>query len=101
MTDYTATLTAEAWQLYTTSMDCDAAAEAINDALTSEVQAAKARLEIEPALSKKKIAEQVRDAVYAVMNFFTDHGARDTEPEVVLVAELERIFGLRPYSLER
>ena len=35
------------------------------------------------------------------MSKYADDGARDTEPECVLVAELERAFNLNQYSLER
>jgi hypothetical protein len=39
--------------------------------------------------------------MYEVMERVSKFGACDTEPSCVLVAELERAFGLDRYSLER
>ena len=48
-----------------------------------------------------KIAEGIRDEMYKYMNNYDSYGARDTEPGVVLVTELEKVFKLNEYELER
>ena len=48
-----------------------------------------------------KLAAKIRDTMQKLMGRFADKGACDTEPQCVLVAELERAFGLERYSLER
>ncbi len=98
---YLCTLTADGWQLYTCSKNCTAAVEAINSALTTEVRAALELLKAEPCLSEARLARQIRDRVYLVMDRYVDLGARDSEPEGALVAEIERALGLDCYALDR
>jgi hypothetical protein len=69
--------------------------------LTKLVNAAKAKLAVNPDLSERKLAVGVRDAMHKLMDKYADDGAQDTEPQCVLVAELECAFGLDQYSLDR
>lgn len=104
--DYTCTLDANGWQLY--SYDgyehqrrAKRRAASLSKRLTKLVAKAKAKLIANPLLSERKLGEQVRDEMYKLMSKYADDGARDTEPECVLVEELERAFGLDRWTLER
>ena len=107
--NYVCRLDADGWQLYTFDAeeieagkpDSEASAREISAALTLAVREAKARLKADPCLSEKKLARKIRDEIYKVMDKHSKAGARDTEPEGVLVSELETAFGLEDYSLER
>jgi hypothetical protein len=106
MTDYTCTMDADAWGLY--SFDgyehlrrAKRRGLSLSKRLTRLVVAAKAKLTKSPMLSEQKLAEKIRDTMYVLMNKYADDGARDTEPEGALVCELERAFELDEYSLER
>jgi hypothetical protein len=101
MSDYTCTLTADGWQLYSDMKGATAVAADLSGTLTVKVREAKAKLKAEPMLSEQKLAESVRDAMYDVMERVSKWGAIDTEPCCVLVAELEDAFGLDQYSLDR
>lgn len=101
MTDYTCTLTADEWQLYSTMKGAKAVAADLSGTLTKLVREAKERLRNEPLLGEEKLAAHVRNEMYKHMNRASKFGARDTEPECALVSELERAFGLESYSLER
>lgn len=109
-TEYTCTLTNEGWQLYTYSWEDGASkerarskrrGESLSKRLTKLVREAKAKLKATPELSERKLAESVRDQMHKLMDKYSDDGAQDTEPQCVLVSELERAFGLEQYSLER
>jgi len=100
-TEYTCTLTADGWQLYSTMRGVKAIAADLSGTLTTKVRAAKAKIAAEPCLSERKLAEQIRDEMYWDMSKVSKFGARDTEPECSLVNELEIAFGLDQYSLER
>lgn len=100
MSEYTCTLDADGWQLYS-SDESIAAAKALSESLTLAVSEAKAKLGSEPMLSEHKLAEGIRNSMYTLMRRFSDTGASDTEPQCVLVAELETAFGLDEYSLDR
>jgi len=65
------------------------------------VRIAKDRLRAEPCLSEHKLATQIRDVMYKLMATYANAGASDTEPQCVLVDELETAFGLETYSLDR
>jgi hypothetical protein len=107
MTDnYVCSLDAGGWQLY--SYDgyehlrrAKRRGESLSKRLTKLVNEAKAELAKNRLLSEEKLAASVRDKMYALMNKYADDGASDTEPQCVLVVELERAFGLETYSLER
>lgn len=86
--------TAADWQLYD-NPGADEAARAISAALEHELAAAAGS----PA--NMATAAYVRDRVYAVMDRYEDLGARDTEPECVLVQAIERALELEGGTLER
>lgn len=111
-TEYTCKLTASGWQLYTYEWDDEDGAskrrarskrrgESLSKRLTKLVRAAKARLAQNPQLSERKLAIEVRDKMHKLMDKYIEDGAQDTEPQCVLVSELEEAFGLEQYSLER
>jgi hypothetical protein len=108
--NYVCSLTNEGWQMYTYEWEDGVSKErarskrrglSLSKRLTKLVEAAKAKLAANPLLSEHKLAESVRDEMHKLMNKYADDGAMDTEPQCVLVAELERAFGLDRYSLER
>ena len=101
---YTCTLDSDGWQLYSDEDGETASSEAarkLSADLTFAVTEAKRALRDEPLLSERKLAEKVRDKMGPLMEAFDDQGACDTEPQYVLVAEIERAFGLESNSLER
>jgi len=93
-------LSAAQWELYTLD-GADEAAENLNDAVNEAVNEARQKLKKEPRLDKLNLAEEARDKVYKVMSKYSKLGARDTEPECNLVAQLEFMLGLEAYTLER
>ncbi len=109
-TEYTCTLDVSGWQLYSYEWEDGAAknrarskrhGESLSKRLTKLVAKAKERLGSEPMLSEHKLAEGVRDEMHKLMSQYSDSGAMDTEPQCVLVSELEEAFSLDQYSLER
>jgi hypothetical protein len=84
-------MTANEWDLYSDKEGADEAAATINEAVTKEVRKV---LAADPKLDKRKLAAQARDNVYKVMDGIIGFGARDTEPETVLVIELEDALGV-------
>ena len=105
-TVYTCTLTAEGWQMYSYEgyehrARSNRRGKSLSKRLTKLVALAKEKLRENRLLSERKLAEDVRDKMYRLMNQYADDGAMDTEPQCVLVSELERAFGLDSYSLER
>lgn len=108
MTTYTCELTADGWELYGYD-DGESKLRArakrrglsLSKRLTKLVAAAKARLLKNPQLSEHKLAVETRDTMYKLMGNYADDGACDTEPQCVLVSELETAFGLDHYTLER
>jgi len=104
--DYTCTLDADGWQLYSyddyeDSRRAKRRGESLSKRLTKLVRQAAEKLASNPLLSENKLAEHVRNEMYKLMDKYADDGARDTEPGCVLVSELERAFGLERWSLER
>jgi hypothetical protein len=99
--NYVCTLDADGWQIYTSDKGSKAVAADLTGSLNTLVAKAKARLKAEPMLSKHKLAEQVRNKMYTHMERVVRFGAMDTEPQNVLIDELETAFGLDAYSLER
>lgn len=63
----TITLTAEDWELYTASMDCGGAANAINQV-------------IEASFNSGKSKAEVMKAVLSMMKVYSKFGALDSEP---------------------
>lgn len=100
MPSYFCTLDKAAWQIYEMP-GANRAAREISAAVTREVRSALDRLRQDPCLSEHKLAVQVRDKIYRLMADYSRLGFVDTEPSCVLVAELERVFGLARCSLER
>ena len=82
-------MTAEDWQLYTVTMDCEPAAKALNDALFKT-------LEKYPSDWRK-----VRDEMFEIMDGYSQYGARDTEPEVSLCCALEVFFPEHEHEIGR
>jgi len=100
-TEYKCSLDAEGWQSYSDMKGAKSAAADLSGTLTGLVQKAKDRLKAEPCLSEFKLAEEIRDEMHKHMNRVAKLGFSDTEPQCVLVSELEEAFGLEQYSLER
>jgi hypothetical protein len=99
--NYTCTLTAEGWQAYSDMKGAKAVAADLSGTLTGLVREAKAKIKAEPCLSERKLAEQIRDKMHKHLDRVSKFGFADTEPQCVLVSELETAFGLESYSLER
>ena len=109
-TTYVCDLDVNGWQLYSyEDEDGEAKARAqskrraasLSKRMTKLVNAAFVRLGDNSDLSERKLAEGVRDEMYKLMSKYSDSGACDTEPQCVLVGELERAFDLEQWSLER
>lgn len=75
----TLALSADDWDLYTSSMDCSQAAQAINEA-------------IQTAFNRGDSEAEVRRRATAVMQQYADYGAMDTEPRGMLEAVLEYLY---------
>lgn len=99
--DYTCTMSARDWQLYSDMPGASRAARAISNSVTSWVRRAKAKLARSPQLSTRKLAKDVQAKVRKVMDSYADFGARDTEPDSALCDVLEKAFGLERYSIGR
>ena len=87
-------LTAEEWQLYTTSMPCDEAAKALNIELDNLLKEVKSAITQKPS-EKIALALYVRDRMLSLMNKYAGWGARDTEPEWVLVDTINKELGTK------
>lgn len=72
-------LTADQWGLFTHSMDCTEAADALNRAVEDNVNLGFDR-------------EEVEEEVYKVMNTYSDYGANDTEPRTVLTNIIDELY---------
>ena len=112
--EYTCELSVGEWQLYSYDDDGESKrrarvkrrAASLSKRLTKLVRAELASLgnsESWDVSTRKRIAAaiRVRDKMYKLMSKYADDGARDTEPEGVLVSVLEIAFDLDSYSLER
>lgn len=71
---------ADMWELYTVSMDCTEAAEALNKAFVDSVNAGLDRMHVEMAVNK-------------VQQQYRKFGANDSEPEWHLQDLLDATFG--------
>lgn len=76
-------LSAEDWDLYTSSMKCGAAARAMTKQLNMYL--GQAKKDIRKGENSEVVATSVRNNMYAFMSQYSKFGARDTEPEWVLV----------------
>jgi hypothetical protein len=99
--NYVCTLDADGWQIYSSGKGAKAVAADLTGSLNGLIAKAKERLKAEPMLSEHKLAEHVRDEMHKHMERVIEWGAMDTEPQCVLVSELETAFGLEKYSLDR
>lgn len=72
-------LTADQWGLFTHSMDCTEAADALNQVVEDNVNLGLDRDEVEVE-------------VYKIMDTYSDYGASDTEPRVVLTSILDELY---------
>ena len=73
-------LTPTQWELYTSSMDCQPAADALNMSFETHFNAGKSR-------------SQVDWVMQGVMTNFSEFGTTDTEPQSVLYDLLDETFG--------
>lgn len=96
---YVCMLTHHGWQLYEDE-GVEAVAAQLSAKLTEAVNKAKEELRANPCLSEEKLAYRVQKEMREVM-YRVGFGASDTEPDCVLVSELERAFGLERWSLDR
>jgi len=83
--------TAEDWELYTVSMDCTAAAEALTAALKEAIA------DISEGLSS--VDDVMHRYMHPVMDKYDDFGAADTEPRYIAESTLtavERTTRWRP-----
>lgn len=85
--------TARQWELYTSKQGSAFAAKNLHARLT-------ALLKAHPERSLDN-ARFIRDEMYVTMNKYRNYGARDTEPESILVEVIERELSLPEYSLTR
>lgn len=92
--------TADAWELYSSEAGADEAAKKLGDTLHEKVSAVLA----EPSNSmhaRAAAAERIRDEMYVLMRGYSKLGARDTEPECILLDVLERVLDLDKGTLDR
>lgn len=80
-------LTAEQWQLYTSSMKCGTAARKLNAAVRRSFKAAKSREEFVAMMDEVRF--QLRD-----------FGASDTEPRCVVEDIADALYGVDEYGQE-
>ena len=100
-TEYKCSLDARGWQSYFSMEGAESAAADLSRTLTGLVQKAKTRLKADPCLSERKLAQRIRDEMHEHMDRVDDLGFADSEPQCVLVSELEEVFGLERFSLDR
>lgn len=72
-------LTADDWQLYTTSMDCSTAAGALNNAF---------EFWFNIGATREKLVKEV----YEVMKIWSEYGAADSEPMYVLEKLADTVY---------
>lgn len=90
--------TSEEWSLYGGTA-AEEAAQALGDLLQAKIVAA---LPLRATgISMQKVAESIRDEMYAAMDAYCDEGACDSEPEAILVQTLEKALGLGYGELTR
>lgn len=73
-------LTAQQWQLFTSSMDCDRAARGLNRAVTI-------------ACRECSSWDQAHQYIMQAQSRFAKYGAADTEPDVVVYEILDAVYG--------
>lgn len=92
-------LTAEEWQLYTKTMDCKDAVESINFRLNELLEHGRKMI----GSGKHHPVDIGRCVIGGMRVFlidFTEYGAMDTEPRVVLAKTVEKELGLPENTLE-
>lgn len=87
--------TARDWALYQGD-DSDEAAKEIGEILRSKLTAAQTSRDLS-ILN----AIRIRDEMYVEMSRYRKSGARDTEPESILVDVITRAFGMAPGEVSR
>jgi len=100
-TEYKCSLDARGWQSYSSMERAASAATDLSGTLTGLVQRAKERLKDDPCLSERKLAQRICDEMHGHMVRVDDLGFADSEPLDVLASELEKVFGLERFSLDR
>ena len=92
------------WELFTNSeklhKQCEIAALHMSHCLHERIELGKEHIKVQHT-DPIYIAKKIRDEMYEIMGKYSHLGARDTEPECVLVDIIEREFVLDEYSLER
>jgi 3-deoxy-D-arabino-heptulosonate 7-phosphate (DAHP) synthase len=88
--------TADGWDLYSESPGADEAADTLSRLLEEKLTAA-----YRVGLNDEENAGRIRQEMYEEMEVFRTLGARDTEPQLVLVRAIEASFGLESGSLSR
>ena len=89
-------MTAAAWDLYAGHAGAEDAAQMLGNTLRDKLDDARAT-----GRCNLETAGQIRDSMYHEMNKCLRFGARDTEPEIILVTAIERALGLHDGALER
>jgi len=89
---YECKLTAEDWQLYSTSMDCTPAVTGLNNALDNLIHDAFSEITQKHTISAQIIGQSVFDKMYPILEKYEKYGAVDSEPQYVLCDEIERAF---------
>ena len=82
---------AEQWELYTCSMNCNEAAKALNIALDTALKIHIPKLA--GIATRQQIAVSIMDDVGEVMSEYSRYGAYDTEPRAFLRSILYKKIG--------
>ena len=72
-------LTAEQWDLFTNSMDCTEAANALNETFKA-------------AFNSGRDAMEIRTIMEIIQSNYSNYGAYDTEPTQVIEALIRKVF---------
>ena len=92
-------MTAGDWQIYQSMQGSGIAASILTRLLEKQIRKAKEKIAEGYDASKQAIA--VRDRMLFTMTKLRKYGARDTEPECVLVETIEKELNLMPMSVPR
>ena len=92
-------MTAGDWQIYQSMQGSGIAASILTRLLEKQIRKAKEKIAEGYDASKQAIA--VRDRMLFTMTKLRKYGARNTEPECVLVETIEKELNLMPMSVPR
>ena len=79
------------WELYDSEKGAQSANKVLSNKLKINIERAKQK--IQKGSDKEKVAKEVRDRMYQIMERYRKLGARDTEPETVLVQIIRQELG--------